>query len=122
MAGLPAGRRSVSPVQILAGARGEGAALVRANALVQLEIGGGEVARRRRHVNPVSLIVDTAHLHRVIALRHLLADLRREDELDQEVKRLLEQHLRGVNRASIDYEELFRKAKAQVVKDRKLVI
>ena len=52
----------------------------------------------------------------------MIADLQREDALDQEVKTLLEQHLRGVNRASIDYEELFRKAKAQVIRERKLVI
>lgn len=69
----------------------------------------------------VTLKADAAQIAMRVAAIYL-ADLRREDELDQEVKRLLEQHLRGVNRASIDYEELFRKAKAQVVKDRKLVI
>ena len=49
-------------------------------------------------------------------------DLRREDQLDEEVKRLLEHHLRGKSRMSIDYNTLFRKAKAQMIRERKLVI
>jgi hypothetical protein len=57
------------------------------------------------------------HIRGVIA-----EDLRREDRLDEEIKQLLELHLRGKNRFSIDYQELFRKAKAQVIRQRKLVI
>ena len=49
-------------------------------------------------------------------------DLRREDELDEEVRSLLEMHLRGKNRMSIDYQSLFKKAKAQMVRERKLVL
>jgi hypothetical protein len=49
-------------------------------------------------------------------------DLRREDALDEEVKRLLEAALKGKNRMSLDYQTLFRKAKATLVRDRKLVI
>lgn len=49
-------------------------------------------------------------------------DLRREDGLDEEVRRLLEAHLKGKNRLSIDYQALFKKAKAQLIRERKLVI
>ena len=49
-------------------------------------------------------------------------DLRREEGLDEEVKQLLETALRGKNRMSIDYQALFKKAKAQMIRERKLVI
>jgi hypothetical protein len=49
-------------------------------------------------------------------------DLRREDGLDEEVRELLEAALRGKNRMSVDYQALFKKAKAQLIRDRKLVI
>ena len=49
-------------------------------------------------------------------------DLRREDALEEEVRQLLERHLRGRSRMSLDYQTLFKKAKAQLVRDRKLVI
>ncbi|NUP88923.1 MAG: DUF507 family protein [Candidatus Sumerlaeia bacterium] len=49
-------------------------------------------------------------------------DLRREDQLDQEVTQILEAALRGKNRMSIDYQSLFKKAKASLIRERKLVI
>jgi hypothetical protein len=81
----------------------------------------GKITRMLEEHPKVTLKADASQIAMRVGAVYL-ADLRREEELDQEVKRLLEQHLRGVNRASIDYEELFRKAKAQVVKERKLVI
>ena len=49
-------------------------------------------------------------------------DLKREEALDDEVKRLIEPHIRGKNRMTFDYEALFKRAKAQLVKDKGLVI
>ncbi len=52
----------------------------------------------------------------------IVEDLRREEALDEEVRQLLETHLRGRSRMSLDYQELVKKAKAQLIRQRKLVI
>lgn len=52
----------------------------------------------------------------------ILNDLRREDNLDDEVRELLEAALKGKNRVSLDYNTLFKKAKAQLIRERRLVI
>jgi hypothetical protein len=65
-------------VHFLGGTRGQREQLVGANLSVPLYICGRKVSRRWRHVNPVTLCIDTAYLHRVIAAGNLLFDGRRQ--------------------------------------------
>jgi hypothetical protein len=51
-----------------------------------------------------------------------LDDLAAEEELEAEVTKLLAVHLQGKTRDSLNYAELFRKAKTQLAKDRGIII
>jgi len=50
------------------------------------------------------------------------ADLTAEDRLNDEVREILQSHADEINRGMVTYQELFRKVKAKLARDRKLVI
>ena len=52
----------------------------------------------------------------------LLADLREEDEIEEEAKRILEQHSMLISSENIDYQALLNKAKNQVAKQKGFVL
>lgn len=60
-------------------------------------------------------------------LTHLLAsaiteDLRVEDRLNDEVRDILRQHMQEMDRAQVEHHEMFKKIKAKLVRDRKLIL
>lgn len=54
--------------------------------------------------------------------RVVTLDLKREDEIEEEVRELLEKHRDKISTRDLDYQYLFRRAKAQLMKDRGLVM
>jgi hypothetical protein len=52
----------------------------------------------------------------------LTADLEAEDKLNDEVREVLKNFADEISRGSLDYQQLFRKVKAKLAKDRKMVI
>jgi hypothetical protein len=54
--------------------------------------------------------------------RVFLADLEAEDRLNDEVHELLKGYSELIARGDVNYQELFRKAKAKLARDRKIVI
>jgi len=51
-----------------------------------------------------------------------VTDLTAEDRLNDEVREILQSHADEINRGMVNYQELFRKVKAKLARDRKLVI
>lgn len=49
-------------------------------------------------------------------------DLVAEDKLNDEVREILQTHAEEINRGMMNYQEIFRKVKAKLARDRKLVI
>ena len=52
----------------------------------------------------------------------LTEDLAAEDKLNDEVREILQGHAEEINRGMVNYQELFRKVKAKLARDRKMVI
>jgi hypothetical protein len=52
----------------------------------------------------------------------ITADLQVEDRLNDEVRELLRQHAREMDQANVEYHEMFKKLKAKLVRDRKLIL
>jgi hypothetical protein len=52
----------------------------------------------------------------------LVEDLEAEDRLNDEVRDMLKNFSDEISRGSLNYQELFRKAKAKLAKERKMVI
>jgi hypothetical protein len=50
------------------------------------------------------------------------ADFEAEDRLNDEVREMLKNFADEISRGSLNYQELFRKAKAKLAKERKMVI
>jgi hypothetical protein len=50
------------------------------------------------------------------------ADLETEDRLNEEVRKLLESYADDINRGMVNYQELFRKVKTKLARDRKMVL
>lgn len=50
------------------------------------------------------------------------ADFEAEDRLNDEVRDMLKNFAEEISRGSLNYQELFRKAKAKLAKERKMVI
>ena len=50
------------------------------------------------------------------------ADFEAEDRLNDEVREMLKNFAEEISRGSLNYQELFRKAKAKLAKERKMVI
>lgn len=61
------------------------------------------------------------------ALAELLAralndDLRVEDRLNDEVRDIIREHMHEMDRANVEHHEMFKKIKAKLVRDRKLIL
>lgn len=54
--------------------------------------------------------------------RVIKADLEAEDRLNEEVRKLLESYADDISRGMVNYQELFRKVKTKLARDRKMVI
>jgi hypothetical protein len=52
----------------------------------------------------------------------LTADLEAEDKLNDEVREVLKNFADEISRGALDYQQLFRKVKSKLAKDRKMVI
>jgi len=52
----------------------------------------------------------------------ILLDLKREDELEDEVRDILQQHMKRIYRDDINYADLVRKAKRQLARERGLIL
>jgi len=49
-------------------------------------------------------------------------DLKREDDLDEEIRSLLEKHRDKIAWSNLDYQTLFQKTKKMLIRERKIVI
>ena len=52
----------------------------------------------------------------------LTADLTAEDQLNEEVREMLKNYADDISRGSLNYQELFRKVKSKLARERKMVI
>ncbi len=52
----------------------------------------------------------------------MLDELGVEDRLNEDVRKILEEHADEMKRAGASYEEMFKKVKRQLVRDRKVVL
>ena len=52
----------------------------------------------------------------------LTADLAAEDQLNEEVREMLKNYADDISRGSLNYQELFRKVKSKLARERKMVI
>ncbi|MFQ5670841.1 MAG: DUF507 family protein [Acidobacteriota bacterium] len=57
-----------------------------------------------------------------LASRAITDDLRVEDQLNDEVRDLLRQHASEIERHNVEYHEMFKKLKAKIVRERKLIL
>ena len=69
-------------------------------------------------------VISAEHPEAVIDLlaQVFLTDLGAEDQLNDEVHELLKNYSEEINRGMVNYQELFRKVKSKLARDRKLVI
>lgn len=51
-----------------------------------------------------------------------LDDLRAEDDLDEEVERILDEHAEEMRRRGADYHTMFKKTKALLAREKKMVV
>jgi hypothetical protein len=54
--------------------------------------------------------------------RAVTDDLMVEDRLNEEVRELLRQHMDKIDRANVEYHEMFKTLKAKLVRERKLIL
>jgi len=59
-------------------------------------------------------------LHEIKSI--ITMDLKREDDLEEEVREILQKHMKRVYRDDISYVELVRKAKKQLARERGLIL
>lgn len=57
-----------------------------------------------------------------VARDTLLDDLRREDQLDEDVRALLKRHASQIHGENLDYNLLFQKAKRQMAREKGIVL
>ena len=52
----------------------------------------------------------------------MMEDITIEDKINEEVRTILTQHQDEMRRAGISYQEMFKKVKGQLARDRKLIL
>ena len=57
-----------------------------------------------------------------LVVQVLTHDLEAEDRLNEEVREMLKSFSEEISRGALNYQELFRKVKAKLVRERKLII
>jgi hypothetical protein len=54
--------------------------------------------------------------------QQMMEEITVEDKINEEVRQLLTQHQDEMRRTGASYQEMFKKAKAQIARDRKLIL
>jgi len=80
-----------------------------------------QLAARLLQLPEVHLLGDRQTLEHTIS-EAILDDLIAEEELDAEVTKLLSGALQGRSRDSVNYSELFKKAKRELAKQKRMVL
>ena len=71
-----------------------------------------QIAIKEKDVEPVILKVRT----------RMMEEITIEDKINEEVRTILIQHQDEMRRAGISYQEMFKKVKGQLARDRKLIL
>ena len=71
-----------------------------------------QIAVKEKDVEPVILKVRT----------RMMEEITVEDKINEEVRTILTQHQDEMRRAGISYQEMFKKVKGQLARDRKLIL
>ena len=84
----------------------------------------GQIARQivRRLLKEEMIIVDQPEQATELLVETFVKDFQAEDALNDEVRTLLENYSDEINRGMVNYQELFRKVKAKMARERKIVI
>jgi hypothetical protein len=83
-----------------------------ASQLVKKLVEGEQIAIKEKDVEPVILKVRT----------RMMEEITVEDKINEEVRTILTQHQDEMRRAGISYQEMFKKVKGQLARDRKLIL
>ena len=83
-----------------------------ASQLVKKLVEDEQIAIKERDVEPVILKVRT----------RMMEEITIEDKINEEVRTILTQHQDEMRRAGISYQEMFKKVKGQLARDRKLIL
>ena len=83
-----------------------------ASQLVKKLVEDEQIAIKEKDVEPVILKVRT----------RMMEEITVEDKINEEVRTILTQHQDEMRRAGISYQEMFKKVKTQLARDKKLVL
>jgi hypothetical protein len=83
-----------------------------ASQLVKKLVEDEQIAIKEKDVEPVILKVRT----------RMMEEITVEDKINEEVRTILTQHQDEMRRAGISYQEMFKKVKGQLARDRKLIL
>jgi hypothetical protein len=83
-----------------------------ASQLVKKLVEDEQIAIKEKEVEPVILKVRT----------RMMEEITIEDKINEEVRTILTQHQDEMRRAGISYQEMFKKVKGQLARDRKLIL
>jgi hypothetical protein len=83
-----------------------------ASQVVKKLVEAEQVAIKEKDVEPVVLKVRT----------RMMEEITIEDKINEEVRTILTQHQDEMRRAGISYQEMFKKVKGQLARDRKLIL
>jgi hypothetical protein len=77
---------------------------------------------RSLEANPDLEFAESADKVQVLIRRVIAEDMRLEEEIEEEARKLLEQHKGEIDRKGASYDALLRKAKAKIAQERKVVL
>jgi hypothetical protein len=83
-----------------------------ASQLVKKLVEDQQIEIKEKDVEPVILKVRT----------RMMEEITVEDKINEEVRTILTQHQDEMRRAGISYQEMFKKVKGQLARDRKLIL
>jgi hypothetical protein len=83
-----------------------------ASQLVKKLVEDEQIAIKEKDVEPVILKVRN----------RMMEEITIEDKINEEVRTILTQHQDEMRRAGISYQEMFKKVKGQLARDRKLIL
>jgi len=83
-----------------------------ASQLVKKLVEDQQIEIKEKDVEPVVLKVRT----------RMMEEITVEDKINEEVRTILTQHQDEMRRAGISYQEMFKKVKGQLARDRKLIL
>jgi hypothetical protein len=80
----------------------------------------GEVVKRLIEAQMIETKAPEALVQRV--RQRMAEELSVEDRLNDEVREILNQHQDEIRRTGVSYQEMYKKVKAQLARDRKLIL